>query len=99
MSEAPPPPPPLPHPTPLHLFPKCDTLIFAARLSAPLISSSFLAPSIPLLHQVSGAASGPLTPWQRRGSDGQAGLGREVHRQPAGTPFSSRCHGEGGQSR
>lgn len=30
---------------------KCDTLVFAVRLSPSLISSSFLAPSIPLLHQ------------------------------------------------
>lgn len=30
---------------------ECDTLVFAVCLSPPLISSSFLTPSIPLLHQ------------------------------------------------
>lgn len=39
-------------PTPPPIHTKCDTLVFAACPSAPLISSSFLAPSIPLLHQV-----------------------------------------------
>lgn len=74
------------HPTPASTSThKCDIFIFAARPSPPLISSSFLAPSIPLLHQALRAALAPLTPWQRQ----------EVQPQPIGTSFSSLCHSEG----
>lgn len=74
--------------------PKCDTLVCAACLSALLISSSFLAPSILLLHQVPELRAD----LSHLGSVREATAGQEVHRQPIGTPFSSRCQGERGRS-
>lgn len=74
--------------------PKCDTLICTACPSVLLISSSFLAPSILLLHQV----PEPRADLSHLGSHGEVTAGQEVHRQPIGTPFSSRCQGERGRS-
>lgn len=69
--------------------PKCDTLICAPCPSALLISSSFFAPSILLLHQVPELRAD----LSHLGSVGEVTAGQEVHRQPIGTPFSSRCQG------
>lgn len=74
---------------------KSDTLVFAACPSAPLISSSFPAPSIPPLHQV----SAPQPDLSHLGSQGLCDGRREVHCQLIRMSFSSRCCADGGKVR
>lgn len=67
---------------------KCVMVIFAVCLSTPLISSSFLAPSIPLLHQV----PTHQPDLSHLGSCPYADGRQEVHCQPIRTSFSGFCH-------